>query len=73
VGGPEEYYGYLMSEHVINRRTTYECVGMAMESVVGSQNHTASGHFWHVEAHCDGMTCPPYSAERELGCVVCSN
>jgi hypothetical protein len=72
-GWTREYYGYLMSERVVNRRTMYECVDMAMESVPGSQNQVYSGHFWHVEAHCNGVACPPYSAEKELGCVVCSN
>jgi hypothetical protein len=50
----------------------YECVDMAMEFIPGSQNHIDGGHFYHVEAHCNGMACPPYSAEKELGCVVCS-
>jgi hypothetical protein len=71
-GWTREYYGYLMSERVENRRTMYECVDSAMESVSWSQNHANSGHFWHVEAHCDGMACPPYDPQRELGCVVCS-
>jgi hypothetical protein len=48
----------------------YECVDMAMESVPGS--HTNGGLLFHVEANCNGMACPPYDAEKELGCVVCS-
>jgi hypothetical protein len=30
------------------------------------------GLYYHVEASCNGMACPPYNAEKELGCVVCS-
>jgi hypothetical protein len=71
-GWTREYYGYLMSDRVSRRRTMYECVDMAMESIPGSQNHIDGGHFYHVEAHCNGVACPPYSAEKELGCVVCS-
>jgi hypothetical protein len=50
----------------------YECVDMAMEPIPGTQNHIEGGHLYHVEAHCNGVACPPYSAEKELGCVVCS-
>jgi hypothetical protein len=50
----------------------YECVDIAMESIPGSHNDVGGGHFWHVEAHCNGMACPPYNAEKELSCVVCS-
>ena len=63
---------YLMSEHKINRRTMYECVDISMESIPGSQNDIDGGHFYHVEAHCNGMTCPPYNSEKELTCAVCS-
>ena len=67
-----EYFGYLMSEAVLNRRSMYECVDMGMESVPGSDNHIDGGHFYHVEAHCNGVACPPYDNFRELNCVVCS-
>ena len=71
-GWTREYYGYLMSERRSSGRTMYVCVDIAREYIPGSQNHIGGGHFYHVEAHCNGFACPPYSAERELGCVVCS-
>ena len=71
-GWTREYYGYLMSERITERRTMYECVDISMESIPGSQNHIDGGHFWHVEAHCNGMACPPYDSEKELTCAVCS-
>ena len=71
-GWTREYYGYLMSEHHNNYRTMYTCVDVIMESVPGSQNHTDGGHFYHVEAHCVGVACPPYNNYKELTCVVCS-
>ena len=71
-GWTREYYGYLMSEHISNRRTMYECVDKDMESISDSQDHIDSGHFFHVEAHCNGVACPPYSNYKELTCVVCS-
>ena len=71
-GWTREYHGYLMSERRNNHRTMYVCVDMSMESVPGSQNHIDGGHFYHVEAHCNGMACPPYNNFKELNCVVCS-
>ena len=71
-GWTREYYGYLMSEHIAHRRTMYECVDKDMESISGSQNDADGGHFYHVEAHCNGVACPPYNNYKELNCVVCS-
>ena len=71
-GWTREYYGYLMAEHINHPRSTYECIDRSMESIPGSQDHIDSGHFYHVEAHCNGMACPPYDNQKELNCVVCS-
>ena len=73
-GWTKEYYGYLMSERIndIGRSTTFECVDRSMESISGSKGHLENGHFYHVEAHCNGMACPPYNNYKELNCVVCS-
>ena len=71
-GWTREYYGYLASERRIYHRTAYVCVDVAMESVPGSFAHIRGGHFHFVEAHCNGVSCLPYSNEKELGCVVCS-
>ena len=29
--------------------------------------------FEHVEPYCNGLSCPPYDAEKELTCVVCTH
>ena len=70
-GWTREYHGYLVSENYF-ARTMFVCVDTAMESVPGSQADVRGGHFYFVEAHCSGLSCPPYYNERELGCVVCS-
>ena len=67
-----EYYGYLMSEHISHRRTNYECVDRAPESLPGSQADTNGALFYPVEANCNGMACPPYNNYKELNCVVCT-
>ena len=71
-GWTREYYGYIASESKTNRRTMYECMDMAMESIPESQNDIPGGHFYFVEAHCNGLACPPYNDFQELNCAVCS-
>ena len=70
-----EYYGYLMSagshwSH--HHRTTFECVDKDQDSVPGSQAGTYGALFYHVEANCNGLACPPYNNYKELNCVVCT-
>ena len=57
-GWIREHYGYLMSESTPNRRSEYACVDMTMESIPGSYSNVLGGHFWQVEAHCNGLACP---------------
>ena len=67
-----EYYGYLMSDHRNHHRSEFVCVDQAQESVPGSQGSKDCATLYHVEAHCNGMPCPPYDPEKELMCVVCT-
>ena len=63
---------YLMSEQHNHGKATYECVDKDTESVPGSHTSTGGGLFYHVEASCNGLPCPPYVAEKELTCAVCT-
>ena len=68
-----EYTGYLMTEHYNHHRSTYECVDKDPESVPGQDAWSGdSAIFYHVEPNCAGLSCPPYDAQKELTCVVCS-
>ena len=67
-----EYYGWLMSEHRGHHRSQFECVDHAQESIPGSRADTNGILFYHVEANCNGMPCPPYDPQKELTCVVCT-
>ena len=67
-----EYYGYLMSEGVLNYRSSFICVDKGHEPVPGTAPHTTASDLWHTEAQCSGLPCLPYVAENELTCVVCS-
>ena len=70
-----EYSGYLMSasrnwnDHY---RTMYECIDKNPDSVPGSASNANGVLFYHVEANCNGMLCPPYDPQKELTCAVCT-
>ena len=67
-----EYTGYLMGERSSRRYSTYECVDKDAEAVDTCTDSGSAGTFIHVEPECAGLCCPPYNAEKELTCVVCS-
>ena len=72
-----EYYGYLMTEYKgtssnIRGRTMFECVDKDQESIPGSAANGNGAQFFHVEASCNGLPCPPYNEHQELNCVVCT-
>ena len=67
-----EYSGYLMSDNRAYHRTMYECVDKNPDSVPGSAADTDGALFYHVEANCNGMLCPPYDPQKELTCAVCT-
>ena len=70
-----EYVGYLMAEYYNhNSRTMYECVDKDPESVPGlNAGSDPRAYFIQVEPYCNGLSCPPYDAEKELTCVVCTH
>ena len=74
-GWTEEYDGYLMSEsYNPEGRTMYICVDGSPESLSGQNGHDPDRvELFMVEAKCEGLSCPPYSAEKELTCVVCTH
>ena len=69
-GWTVEYTGYLMSEYRKFGKAT--CVDMNAESIPGSSANINGGLFYHVEATCNGIPCPPYDPQKELTCAVCT-
>ena len=69
-----EYTGYLMSAYHGHHRSTYECVDKDPESVpeLNAWSGGETAYFYYVEPNCVGFSCPPYDAQKELTCVVCS-
>ena len=72
-GWTVEYSGWLMSGHYVHKgRTTYTCVDKDPEVIPGQQRNTNGALFYHTEATCDALPCPPYDERKELSCVVCT-
>ena len=74
-GWTEEYDGYLMSEFPRNTgRTMYICIDRSPESYPGENDHDPDRvELFMVEAVCNGgFSCPPYSQNKEITCVVCT-
>ena len=69
-----EYTGYLMATHYShNGRTIFECVDDQSESVPGlNGGDDNNALYYHVEATCNSLSCPPYDSEKELTCAVCT-
>ena len=69
-----EYSGYLMSNLLghPHYRTMFECVDKNPNSIPGSAPNVDGALFYHTEASCTGLPCPPYDPQKELTCAVCT-
>ena len=67
-----EYTDYLMSNHIGDKRSMFECVDKGLEGLSGSGKDDSGGDLFNVEATCIGIDCPPYYVDRELMCAVCT-
>ena len=61
-----------MSECYDHHRNTIECIDKDPDSIPGSAVDTNGALFFHVEATCNGLPCPPYDPQKELTCAVCT-
>ena len=68
-----EYSGYLMTLYKRGEgRTSAKCIDKDPETVPGEVADRNGALFYHTEATCNGLECPPYVAEKELTCAVCT-
>ncbi|XP_062599822.1 uncharacterized protein LOC134261396 isoform X2 [Saccostrea cucullata] len=68
-----EYEGYLMAgRYDHTAATTYKCVDKNPDTLHGGHLDKNGYLFYHVEARCGSLKCPPYVEGRELVCAVCS-
>ncbi|KAF6032549.1 hypothetical protein EB796_009150 [Bugula neritina] len=73
----KEYEGYLMTNHYDHAHpTTYECVDAEPEHLRGMEADVRGALFYFVRTDCTGYgttgQCPPYEADKQLTCVVCT-
>ena len=71
-GWRREYYGYLVSAHHGHHRSMYECMDKSPQALPGGHANQDGALFYHVEARCGSLYCPPYENTKELTCAVCS-
>lgn len=71
-GWTREYFGYLLAEGYLNRRSTFICTDVSHEGVPSADGNTEANDLWQVEAQCSVLSCPPYNPEGEIQCAVCS-
>ena len=67
-----EYSGYLMTEHRYHHRKSFECVDKKPEFLQIPGAALIGAFFYHTEATCNGIPCPPYDRQKELTCAVCT-
>ncbi len=67
-----EYQGFLMSELFSDARTEHICVDYEPEVIPASNYSFDGAGLFLVEGVCGSLACPPYVAERELTCSVCT-
>ena len=66
----KEYEGYIMSERIDQKRSTFECVDSSQEHVSETQANRNGALLYHVEVQCGELPCPPYDPQKELNCVL---
>ena len=59
-----EYSGYLMSAHYTHHISSTECVDKNPEAVPGCASDSNGALFYHMEATCNCILCPPYVTEK---------
>ena len=67
-----EYSGYLMTSQIKDFRRSAACLDRDPETVPGEAADTDGALFYHMQAACNGIECPPYDAGIGLTCAVCT-
>ena len=71
-----EYEGMIMGARASlsaeSNGSDFICVSIAFDTVPGGGNENTGANIYLTEIECNSLPCPPYEAETELSCVVCS-
>ncbi|GAB1598961.1 uncharacterized protein LOC115232406 [Argonauta hians] len=72
-GWVQEYSGYLMTSYWKDSgRSSYICMDKQPETTRSGYRHEKCSFFYHVQAQCGSLPCPPYVNQKEITCAVCS-
>ncbi|XP_063416064.1 short-chain collagen C4-like [Mytilus trossulus] len=72
-GWKMEYYGYLASGyHSHKAASSFVCVDINPEYIIGGLDSRNGKLFYEVVAKCGSLKCPPYKPDHPLTCVVCT-
>jgi hypothetical protein len=67
-----EYNGYLMAQHVSQKRTEYVCVDGKPTPLLRGTRGKHGALLYFVEGRCGSLPCGPYVEGYELTCAVCT-
>ena len=62
----------MTSHYNHDQKSATACVDSNPETLPGEAADTNGGLFYHMEAVCTGILCPPYDAEKEITCAICT-
>ena len=65
--------GIVRTLHVLASQSSsisFKCIDQDQESLPGSSSNADGALFYHGEATCVRLLCPPYDPQKELDCVV---
>ncbi|XP_076080835.1 uncharacterized protein LOC143051785 isoform X4 [Mytilus galloprovincialis] len=72
-GWTKEYEGILMSGyHGHAAASEFVCVDRDTEAIAGGSKNENGRLFYPVKTRCGSLKCPPYAADTEVLCFVCS-
>ncbi|XP_076080181.1 uncharacterized protein LOC143050983 isoform X1 [Mytilus galloprovincialis] len=72
-GWTKEYDGILMAGHPSHAAASeYACLDKGTETIAGGSRDENGILFYPVKTVCGSLKCPPYTADTDVPCVVCS-
>lgn len=71
-GWNREYNGILASNHYSFKASSYICVDASPEFVPGGKDNKNGNLLYATGTKCGSLTCPPYTDNMSVYCVVCS-
>jgi hypothetical protein len=71
-GWNKEYHGILVSNRYSYKALSFICVDASSEFVPGGKDNKNGNLLYATGTKCGSLTCPPYTDNMSVYCVVCS-